>query len=113
MNSWKLYDASGACSFVPHTLLEAAGATFEPLPVKLHRNEQQALVRQAQQARGADTWLSGAAFGPLDSYALALTRWGSMVGIDPRAPRRCGCSSRSGWRRIRRSRACWNVNACR
>jgi glutathione S-transferase len=35
----KLYFAPGACSFVPHTLLEAAGAPFEPLLVKLHKGE--------------------------------------------------------------------------
>ncbi len=188
MPPMKLYYASGACSFVPHTLLEAAGADFEPVAIKLHRNEQhspeylavnphgqvptlmegdavitqivaiadhldrrfpdagflpaeplaraqalstlawmnntvhptfthifmpqkftdkpelhadlkaynltryegwlddlQALVEQAQAARGLQMWLSGAAFGPLDSYALTLTRWGSMVGIDPQA----------------------------
>ncbi len=186
MPSMKLYYASGACSFVPHTLLEAAGADFEPVQVKLHRDEQhspeylainpdgqvpvlvdgdavitqivaivdhldrrfaaagflpteplartralsvlawmnntvhptfthifmpqkftdkpelhadlkafnrvryegcldalQSLVLQAQAAHGAGAWLSGASFGPLDSYALTLTRWGSMVGIDP------------------------------
>ena len=46
-------------------------------------DELQALVQQAQQARGGAAWLSGAAFGPLDAHALTLTRWGSMVGIDP------------------------------
>lgn len=35
----KLYFAPGACSFVPHTLLEAAGVPFEPLLVKLHKGE--------------------------------------------------------------------------
>jgi glutathione S-transferase len=35
----KLYYASGACSFVPHTMLEMAGATFEPVAVKLHKGE--------------------------------------------------------------------------
>jgi glutathione S-transferase len=35
----KLYFAPGACSFVPHTLLEAAGASFEPMLVKLHKGE--------------------------------------------------------------------------
>jgi glutathione S-transferase len=35
----KLYFAPGACSFVPHTLLEAAGASFEPVMVKLHKGE--------------------------------------------------------------------------
>ncbi|HRK17621.1 MAG TPA: glutathione S-transferase family protein [Hyphomicrobiaceae bacterium] len=36
----QLYYAPGACSFVPHGLLEIAGATFEPRPVKLHKGEQ-------------------------------------------------------------------------
>jgi glutathione S-transferase len=39
--SLKLYFGPGACSFVPHVLLEASGAPFEPLMVKLHKNEQQ------------------------------------------------------------------------
>lgn len=34
-----LYFSPGACSFVPHVGLEAAGAEFEPKLVKLHRNE--------------------------------------------------------------------------
>jgi glutathione S-transferase len=37
--SLKLYFAPGACSFVPHTLLEAAGALFEPVMVKIHKGE--------------------------------------------------------------------------
>jgi glutathione S-transferase len=35
----KLYFAPGACSFVPHTLLEVAGEPFEPVLVKLHKQE--------------------------------------------------------------------------
>jgi glutathione S-transferase len=35
----KLYFAPGACSFVPHTLLEATGQPFEPVMVKLHKGE--------------------------------------------------------------------------
>ncbi len=35
----KLYFSPGACSFVPHTLLETAGAPFEPVLVKLHKGE--------------------------------------------------------------------------
>lgn len=35
----KLYFAPGACSFVPHTLLEAAGEPFETAIVKLHKGE--------------------------------------------------------------------------
>lgn len=36
----KLYFAPGACSFVPHVLLELSGADFEPCMVKLHKGEQ-------------------------------------------------------------------------
>lgn len=39
MPALKLYFAPGACSFVPHTLLEASGAPFEPVMVKLHKGE--------------------------------------------------------------------------
>ena len=35
----KLYFAPGACSFVPHALLEEAGAPFEAVLVKLHKGE--------------------------------------------------------------------------
>ena len=38
--SLKLYFASGACSFVPHVLLQASGAEWEPVMVKLHKGEQ-------------------------------------------------------------------------
>jgi glutathione S-transferase len=38
--SLKLYFAPGACSFVPHSLLETVGEPFEPVMVKLHKNEQ-------------------------------------------------------------------------
>ena len=38
--SMKLYFAPGACSFVPHVLLEMSGANFEPTLVKLHKGEQ-------------------------------------------------------------------------
>jgi glutathione S-transferase len=36
----KLYFAPGACSFVPHCLLEASGVEFEPAMIKLHKGEQ-------------------------------------------------------------------------
>ena len=38
--SMKLFFAPGACSFVPHVLLEMSGANFEPTLVKLHKGEQ-------------------------------------------------------------------------
>jgi glutathione S-transferase len=48
----KLYFSPGACSFVPHALLESAGATFEPMLVKLHRGEQQGPEYLAINPRG-------------------------------------------------------------
>jgi glutathione S-transferase len=45
--SLKLYFAPGACSFVPHALLEAAGAQFEPVMVKLHKGENYSADYQA------------------------------------------------------------------
>jgi glutathione S-transferase len=36
----QLYFAPGACSFVPHAMLQIAGANFEPVMVKLHKGEQ-------------------------------------------------------------------------
>ncbi|WP_374669297.1 glutathione S-transferase family protein [Ramlibacter sp.] len=50
--SLKLYYAPGACSFVPHALLETAGAAFEPLQVKLHRGEQNEAAFRAVNPRG-------------------------------------------------------------
>jgi glutathione S-transferase len=38
--SLKLYFSPGACSFVPHAMLEMAGAAFEPAIVKLAAGEQ-------------------------------------------------------------------------
>ena len=40
--SLTLYYAPGACSFVPHVLLEMSGASFESKLVKLHKGEQNA-----------------------------------------------------------------------
>jgi glutathione S-transferase len=48
----KLYFAPGACSFVPHCLLEASGAEFEPTMVKLHKGEQYSPEYIAMNPRG-------------------------------------------------------------
>lgn len=48
----KLYYAPGACSFVPHALLELAGAAFEPALVKLHKGEQRTPEYLALNPRG-------------------------------------------------------------
>ncbi len=50
--SLALYYAPGACSFVPHVLLEAAGASFEPRPVRLHKGEQATPEYRAINPRG-------------------------------------------------------------
>jgi glutathione S-transferase len=34
-------------------------------------------------AKAPSAWLSGDHLGPLDAYALTLTRWGSIAGINP------------------------------
>jgi glutathione S-transferase len=48
----KLYFAPGACSFVPHTLLETIGEPFETQLVKLHKGEQNAPEYRAINPRG-------------------------------------------------------------
>lgn len=48
----QLYFAPGACSFVPHVLLEMSGAEFEPCGVKLHKGEQNAPDYRAINPRG-------------------------------------------------------------
>ncbi|HYD77959.1 glutathione S-transferase family protein [Ramlibacter sp.] len=50
--SLKLYFAPGACSFVPHALLEASGAPFETQMVKLHKSEQDSPEYRAVNPRG-------------------------------------------------------------
>ena len=50
--SLKLYFAPGACSFVPHSLLETTGAPFEPVMVKLHKGEQNEPAYRAVNPRG-------------------------------------------------------------
>ena len=179
--SLKLYFSPGACSFVPHSLLQLSGASYEPIMVKLHKGEQHGDEYKAINPRGQvpvlidngqvitqivaiilyldqklpechflpteafarakaietlawmnntihptfthifmphkfsdqadvqanlklfntqiykgllselDTlvqsstspWLFGDNIGPVDAYALTLTRWGSIAGIDP------------------------------
>jgi glutathione S-transferase len=50
--SLKLYFAPGACSFVPHSMLELSGASFEPISVKLHKGEQRSADYLAMNPRG-------------------------------------------------------------
>lgn len=48
----KLYFSPGACSFVPHSLLEATGEPFEAQMVKLHKGEQDSPEYRALNPRG-------------------------------------------------------------
>lgn len=50
--SLKLYFSPGACSFVPHVLLQLSGAVFEPVMVKLHKGEQHGEEYKAINPRG-------------------------------------------------------------
>lgn len=50
--STTLYFAPGACSFVPHCLLELSGAAYEPMMVKLHKGEQSTDAYRAINPRG-------------------------------------------------------------
>ncbi len=50
--SLKLFFAPGACSFVPHAMLEIAGVNFEPVMVKLHKGEQRTADYLALNPRG-------------------------------------------------------------
>jgi glutathione S-transferase len=52
MAKFKLYFAPGACSFVPHAMLQIAGADFEPVMVKLHKGEQNSADYKAINPRG-------------------------------------------------------------
>ncbi len=48
----QLYFAPGACSFVPHCLLQESGAEFEPMLIKLHKGEQLSPEYRAINPRG-------------------------------------------------------------
>ena len=50
--SLKLFFAPGACSFVPHAMLEISGVNFEPAMVKLHKGEQRTADYLALNPRG-------------------------------------------------------------
>ena len=69
----KLYFAPGACSFVPHTLLETSGAPFEPVMVKLHKGEQQQEPFKAINPRGQVPVLVDG--GEVITQILAIVTW--------------------------------------
>lgn len=50
--SLQLHYGPGACSFVPHTLLESTGTAYEPVLVKLHKQEHLGDAFKALNPRG-------------------------------------------------------------
>ena len=60
--------------------VQAQLKTFNTQTYKSLMGELQDIVVRNSNASG---WLSGEQVGPLDAYALTLTRWGSIAGIDP------------------------------
>jgi glutathione S-transferase len=70
--SLTLYFAPGACSFVPHVLLEMSGAEFEPHMVKLHKGEQNSEEYKAINPRGqVPVLVNKAGFLPTEPIARA------------------------------------------
>jgi glutathione S-transferase len=82
----KLYYAPGACSFVPHTLLEAVGEPFEAVHVKLHKGEQNTPEYRAINPRGQVPVLDdgGAIITQIVAIVSHLDRKFPQAGFLPR-----------------------------
>jgi glutathione S-transferase len=89
----KLYFAPGACSFVPHALLEASGEPFEPVLVKLHKGEQQSAEYRAINPRGQVPVLVDD--GEVITQIVAIIHW-----LDHRFPQ-CSFLPREPLARVR------------
>ena len=89
----KLYFAPGACSFVPHALLEAAGEPFEPVLVKLHKGENHSPDYQAINPRAQVPVLVDG--GEVITQILAIVSW-----LDHRFPQ-CNFLPREPLARVR------------
>jgi glutathione S-transferase len=86
--SLKLYFAPGACSFVPHVLLEMSGAEFEPHMVKLHKGEQNSDEYKAINPRGQVPVLvnQGQVVTQIVAIALHLDQLFPQAGFLPTEP---------------------------
>ena len=84
----KLYFAPGACSFVPHALLEMSGAEFEPSMVKLHKGEQNSDDYKAINPRGQVPVLvnNGQAISQILAIVLHLDQVFPEMGFLPAEP---------------------------
>jgi glutathione S-transferase len=83
----KLFFAPGACSFVPHAMLEMAGVPFEPVMVKLHKGEQRGPEYLALNPRGQVPVLvdEGAVITQIVAILLHLDARLPQAGILPAA----------------------------
>jgi glutathione S-transferase len=83
----KLFFAPGACSFVPHAMLEMAGVPFEPVMVKLHKGEQRGPEYLALNPRGQVPVLvdDGAVITQIVAILLHLDARLPQAGILPAA----------------------------
>ena len=86
--SLKLYFAPGACSFVPHVLLEMSGASLEPRLVKLHKGEQNSAEYQAINPRAQVPVLvnQGQPITQILAIALHLDQIFPQMGFLPTEP---------------------------
>jgi len=84
----KLYFSPGACSFVPHALLEMSGAEFEPSMVKLHKGEQNSDDYKAINSRGQVPVLvsNGQAITQILAIVLHLDQVFPEMGFLPTEP---------------------------
>jgi glutathione S-transferase len=91
--SLKLYFGPGACSFVPHALLETAGQPFEPVLVKLHKQENLSPGYKAINPRGQVPVL-------VDGEQVITQIVAIAAHLDARFPQ-CGFLPREGSARTR------------
>jgi len=86
--SFKLYYAPGACSFVPHVMLELSGHSYEPQMVKLHKGEQYSDEYKAINPRGQVPVLvhDGQVITQIVSIVLHLDQAFPQVGMLPAEP---------------------------
>jgi glutathione S-transferase len=86
--SLTLYFAPGACSFVPHVLLEMSGAEFEPHMVKLHKGEQNSEAYKAINPRGQVPVLvnNGQVVSQIVAIVLHLDQLFPQAGFLPTEP---------------------------
>jgi glutathione S-transferase len=71
--------------FMPHKFSDQADvqAALKAFNTQIYKGLMAELEDLVFKHASPSAWLSGARLGPLDAYALTLTRWGSLAGIDP------------------------------